>query len=201
MSGLSWRSTAEWREAMMTTLCDLRPSQTARWYLIHTKPAAESIAEANLGRQGFRVYYPRLLRTVCIRARRVSRVAPLFPRYLFLSLDVGNQTMAPVRSTVGVADIVRFGYAYAAVPSVVVTELQGRSDPVTGLHSLRQAQHEPGAAVTIVGGVFDGLEGIFHSRCGSDRVVVLLKLLGREAPVRIPTEFVLPQTSAPLASY
>jgi transcriptional antiterminator RfaH len=184
----------------MTTCSNFQPGQTARWYLIHTKPAAEMTAAINLQRQGYGIYYPRLLQTARIRGRRVSRVAPLFPRYLFLSLELGDQALTPVRSTVGVAAIVRFGYAYAAVPTGVVTGLQSRSDPLTGLHSLRQAQYERGMAVTIVGGAFDGLEGIFNRCCGSDRVIVLLQLLGREAPVRIPAEFVLPQVRTSLGS-
>ena len=80
-----------------------------RWYLIHTKPTREVAAEVNLQRQGYQVYYPRLLRPTLVNGRWIDRVASLFPRYLFLRLAVGRQAMGPVRSTVGVANIVRFG--------------------------------------------------------------------------------------------
>src|SRR5277367_5930729 len=95
-----------------------------RWYLIHTKPAQEVLAEVNLRRQGYQVYYPRLLRPSRIRGRWVDRVASLFPRYLFLNLNVGHQTLGPVRSTLGVSNIVRFGCNYAVVPDLIIENLR-----------------------------------------------------------------------------
>ena len=163
------------------------------WYLIHTKPACEELAHANLMRQGYYVYCPRILQPARIRGRWVDRIAPLFPRYLFLRLTLGQQAMGPVRSTVGVASIVRFGCDYALVPDEVMDQLRLRADPDTGLYRLASpTQFAPGSTVRIVAGAFDGLEGVFQRKSGDERVVVLLKLLGRETSVRIPAEFLLP---------
>jgi transcriptional antiterminator RfaH len=165
-----------------------------RWYLIHTKPTREVVAEDNLRRQGYQVYYPRLLRPARIRGRWVDRVASLFPRYLFLRLVVGHQAMGPVRSTVGVANIVRFGYDYTVVPDAIVENLRLRADPETGLHRLHDhALFKPGSNVRIVAGVFDGLEGVFQRESGDERVVLLLGLLGRDTLVQLPAAFVSPQ--------
>ena len=166
----------------------------ARWYLIHAKPGCEATAQANLERQKYRVYYPRLLRRVRVRGRWVERVAPLFPRYLFLRLDVGREAMAPVRSTVGVASIVRFGFDYTVVPDAVIERLQTRADPETGLHRLALGPElQSGSRLRIVAGVFDGLEGIFQRASAAERVLVLLDLLGQLTSVEIPAEFILPQ--------
>jgi transcriptional antiterminator RfaH len=171
------------------------------WYLIHTKPACEAVAEVNLMRQGYGVYHPRLLRPARIRGRWVERVESLFARYVFLQLDVGQQAMGPVRSTVGVANIVRFGCDYTVVPNVVVENLRARSDPETGLHHLgSQTPLEPGSMVRIVAGAFDGLEGVFQRESGNERVVVLLTILGCSTPVRIPAAFVLPQSTSQATS-
>ena len=165
-----------------------------RWYLIHTKPTREAIAENNLQRQGYQVYYPRLLRPTRIRGRWVNRVASLFPRYLFLRVTVGQQAMGPVCSTVGVANIVRFGYDYTVVPDAVVENLRMRADPASGLHRLQSpALFEPGSAVRVVAGLFDGLQGVFQRESGEERVVLLLGLLGRDTLVQLPAAFVLPQ--------
>ena len=173
----------------------------ALWYLIHTKPTCESVAEANLVRQGYRVYHPRLLRPARIRGRWTERVTSLFPRYLFLHLNVGQEAMSPVRSTLGVSNIVRFGCDYAVVPDDVVENLRLRADPETGLHRLGgQILFEPGSTVRIVAGAFDGLEGVFQRESGSERVVVLLTLLGCSTPVRIPAAFVLPQPALHMIS-
>jgi transcriptional antiterminator RfaH len=163
-----------------------------RWYLVHTKPAAEGIAQLNLERQGYQTYLPQLVQRVLWRRQRRERVGPLFPRYLFLQLDTTDQTIGPARSTAGVAAVVRFGAEFAIVPDRVVDELRARADPQTGLHRLSHAMKlVRGSTVRIVASAFDGLEGIFERSAGADRVVVLLTLLGRMTPVQVPVDTVL----------
>lgn len=41
-------------------------------------------------------------------------------------------------------------------------------------------------------GAFEGLQGIFERDAGNERVVVLLKLLGQDAVVRVPGRFLTP---------
>ncbi len=163
-----------------------------RWYVIHTKPACEGVALENLSRQRYTAYLPLMVQTLRRAGRRHERVGALFPRYLFLRLNEGQQTLAPVASTVGVAAIVRFGTRYAIVPDEVIADLQARADPATGLHRLNCGRKlTPGAAVRIRLGPFDGLEGVFEREAGTDRVVVLLRLLGQSAPVCVPADFVM----------
>jgi transcriptional antiterminator RfaH len=164
-----------------------------RWFLIFTKPSAEETAKQNLERQGFRVYYPRLLRPALQRGRWVERIVSLFPRYLFVQLDTACQSIAPIRSTTGVTSIVRFGSETTVVHDRIVDSLMRRADPASGLHRLAAPNvFEAGAAVTVVAGAFEGIEGIFEREAGNERVVVLLRLLGRSSPVRIPAGFVVP---------
>ena len=163
-----------------------------RWYLIYTKPASETLAVAHLSRQHYEVYLPRVVQTVRRAGRRFERVGPLFPRYLFLQLNEGQQPLAPVASTAGVRGVVRFASRYAVVPEPVIRDLRARADPVTGLHRINcGATLKPGAAVRIRLGPFDGLEGVFEREAGAERVVVLLRLLGQEAPVCVPGEAVM----------
>lgn len=161
-----------------------------RWYLIHTKPAGERAAQVQLERQDYRTYLPRLLQTVRRKGQARARVAPLFPRYLFLNLDEGRQCLAPVHSTLGVAGVVRFGTRFATVPDAIIRQLREREDPQTGLHDLQTPRPTPGAPVRITAGVFAGLEGVFEREEGAERVVVLLSLLGQERQVRFPAELV-----------
>jgi transcriptional antiterminator RfaH len=143
------------------------------------------------------VYYPRLLRPTQRRGRWTDLVASLFPRYLFLRLAVGHQAMGPVRSTVGVANIVRFGYDCAVVPDAVIADLRTRADSETGLHRLQgRAPLTPGSNVRVVGGLFDGLEGVFQRKSGRERVVLLLELLGRDTFVQLPAAFILPRLNS-----
>jgi transcriptional antiterminator RfaH len=162
-----------------------------RWYLVHTKPSREALAQDNLERQGYEVYCPRIRQRVRWRERARERITALFPRYLFLHLDEGRQSLWPVHSTIGVATVVRFGFQYTVVPESVIRELQQRANPDTGLHQLTSASMlARGAKVRFSAGAFDGLEGIFQRPAGADRVVVLLSLLGRDTAVHVPAEYI-----------
>lgn len=166
----------------------------ARWYAIYTKAAGEAVAKANLERQGYCVYFPRLLQPVRFRGRWVERIVSLFPRYLFIQLETGRHSFGPLRSTVGVTSIVRFGAEYAVVPDDVIEDLSTRADSGTGLHRLAGASpFSPGTPVRVAAGAFAGLEGVFQRDSAHERVVLLLEILGRSTPVRIPAGFVVPQ--------
>jgi transcriptional antiterminator RfaH len=74
-----------------------------RWFVAHTQPHAEVKATAHLARQGFQIYFPRYLKRRR-HARKIETVAaPLFPRYLFVSVDKSVQRWRSIYSTVGVA--------------------------------------------------------------------------------------------------
>jgi len=168
-----------------------------RWYLVLTKPRSEAKAKAHLERQGYGVFFPRLRESVLNRGRSVERVAPLFPRYLFSRLNISNQSLAPMRSSVGVSEVVRFGMDYAVVPDAIVDNLMSRADPASGLHVLgRPRVLKPGMSVQVIAGAFDGLDGIFEREDGDERVLVFLKLLGREVSVRVPYADVMPDRAA-----
>jgi transcriptional antiterminator RfaH len=163
-----------------------------RWYLVHTKPCGETLAHTHLSRQGYDVYLPRIAQPVLRRGRWRDRIVALFPRYLFVRLREGLQTLGPIRSSTGVADVVRFGSRYAVVPDSIVDGLVARADPESGLHRIGlPAGLRPGSPVSIAMGAFDGLKGIFERTEGAERVVILLQLLGRDVLVRVPAGCVL----------
>ncbi len=115
-------------------------------------------------------------------------ISPLFPQYLFLQLAIGEQDLAPAKSTQGVLGIVRFGEEYAVVPQNIIDALKAREDE----YGLRAVENplKPQSRVRITGGPFFGLEGIFLNECARDRVTVLLNLLGRETALKIPERLV-----------
>lgn len=168
-----------------------------RWYLVHTKPLGEVIAEKNLERQGYEVYFPRVLQTVRRRQGWREEIGPLFPRYLFLHLDEGSQSLNPVHSTLGVTNVVRFGPRYAIVPGEIVAGLRAHADPTSSLYRLGdQSAFSRGECVTITAGPFEGLAGIFERGEGCERVLILLDLLGQDARVELPIDIVVPTTRA-----
>ena len=151
------------------------------WHLIHSKPQREEVAAANLERQGFEVFLPRMRVRARRRGRYAERVEAMFPRYLFMRLAVDEQDWSPIRSTVGVAALVRFGLKPAIVPEALVDDLLSRCDQ-TGIIAERiPAELEPGSAVRVTEGLLEGYRGIVQATSGEDRVHILLDIVGKRA--------------------
>ena len=151
----------------------------SRWHAVLCKPRREALAEANLKNQGYEVFFPRMVDFRRKAGRWAQVVEPLFPRYLFLNAGDGSRSLAPVRSTPGVTDLLRFCGAPALVPPGVVEALRDTTDPETGCQRFRISPFARGERVRFAAGPFAGLEGVFDMESGNARAVVLLELLGK----------------------
>lgn len=161
------------------------------WYLVYCKPRQESVARENLLRQGYETYLPVMRDARRRKGRRVTLIAPMFPRYLFIHLNRQTDNWAPVRSTLGVVSIVRFGRMAARVPDELVKLLRSREDQ-QGIQILPVEEYKPGSRVRITQGGFAGYEGIFQAATGRDRVTVLLNVLGRKARTTVDSASIEP---------
>jgi transcriptional antiterminator RfaH len=160
------------------------------WYVVHTQPQGEARAKANLVRQGYEVYLPRC-RKWRRHARRAEIVAvPLFPRYLFLRLDIARERWRPVLSTFGVCALVCRGGMPAPVPEGIVEGIRGCEDAGQFVDLTRQSALRPGDKVQIMGGPFADHVARFEGLGDEQRVVLLLDLLGRKLRVTVPAETV-----------
>ena len=160
-----------------------------QWFAVYTKPRKETLAEEHLQRQGYEVYSPCLQQLRRYRGRWRKMIAPLFPRYLFVSLMAGRDNFAPIRSTFGVIDLVRFGNVPKAVPQDLIEAI--RAHEVQGVR-VRCQQWQPGDSVKIIAGPFAGLNGLFGVESAEERVIILLRLLGRDNKVRVARDAVVP---------
>ena len=161
-----------------------------RWYAVHTHARAEEKALLNLIKQGYTAYLPRY-RKFRRHARRFERVlAPLFPRYLFVRMDVDRQRWRPIQSTFGVRHLVGHGNRPTSVPEAVIEEIKGGEDDSGLVAMARQAIFKKGAPVRVSAGPMADLLGIFECASDEQRVFILLELLGRQVRVRLPVEMV-----------
>ena len=156
------------------------------WFAVLTKPRLEAQAHLCLSRQDYECLYPRIRRSVRTASGMVIRTESLFPRYVFIRLDPIAKSLAPVRSTRGVAGLVRFGGVPAEVPATVIKQIKARMDADTGFVQLREPELRPGAPIRIAQGPLEGVEGIFKAPAGLERVRVLLSLMGTEREVVLP---------------
>jgi len=156
------------------------------WYVVHTKPQQEQVACENLARQGYAVYLPRVKVLKRSRSHRCQKLQfePLFPRYLFFQPGTPEHSIAPVRSTLGVTTIVRFGQTLAVLQHGVlksIRDFEARQN-AAGLEEI--SPFRTGESVLVVDGPLSGLDGLVSS-VSQERVVVLMQLLGREARVTL----------------
>ena len=157
------------------------------WYLIYSKPQQERLARENLERQGYQTYLPLIRNRKRRQGRYVAIVEPMFPRYLFVHLSDEHDNWGPIRSTFGVANLVRFGARAARVPGDLILMLREREDDA-GVQNLPQPEFKEGDRVRIVEGVMAGYEAIFQARSGRERVLVLLQIADTIARVQVDAD-------------
>lgn len=163
-----------------------------KWYAVVAKPRQERVADENLQRQEFETYLPLIQLQKRRRGKWEEVIEPLFPRYLFVHVDPDVVSVGPIRSTKGVAGLVRFGMEIKPVPDEVMDFLLRTRDPETGIHLPDQSGFKENDPVTVVDGPFAGLRGIFQKTRGEDRVMVLLEFLGRTNVVTLKRDAVIP---------
>jgi transcriptional antiterminator RfaH len=155
------------------------------WLAVHARPRQEELAALNLQRQGYTVFLPQLQQ----RRRRAGKwqlvTGPLFPRYLFVKVRLGEQSTASIRSTTGVVGLVRFGQELVPVDPAIIRFLQESHDLYCGGGSDEQWPHKPGDRVEILSGPFAGLSGIYQIANDAERATLLIDLLGRRTGVAV----------------
>ena len=161
------------------------------WYVIQTKPRLEAQAQENLARQGLEVYMPQCRVRRRRRGRWVTAIEPLFPRYLFLSADLSVTNTSSVRSTRGAVGFVKFGGEPCALAQRTIDLLRAREDALTGLHDIGQHRFSAGDNVTVVEGPFAGLDAVFVTDNGDERVILLLNWLGRANKIVVARDAVI----------
>lgn len=160
------------------------------WYVVHTQLNGEARAELNLRRQGFRTYLPRYLRSRR-HARRTQMVPrPLFPRYLFVALDLACDRWRSIHSTCGVSQIVLAGERPVPVPEGVVEQIRAREAGDGYIALGLPSGVGPGSHVRLIDGIFADAKGVLERIADDRRIAVLLELLGREVRVFVPASSV-----------
>ena len=161
-----------------------------RWYVVQTQPHGETKAVFHLERQDYRVFCPCMRKTVR-HARKLTHVlAPLFPNYLFLRMDVTRQHWRSVNGTFGVSRLIMQNDMPQSVQFGVVEAIKarlGEDGAIDWASSLKIGQ-----PVKICDGPFADFVGTLERLDASGRVRVLLDLMGRAVCVSTRSEMLAP---------
>ena len=161
-----------------------------RWYVVHTQPRTEIQVVNHLERQGYQVFCPRYCRTVRHARRAKSVLAPLFPNYVFVRLDVSRDHWRSINGTRGVVRLLMQGETPQPVPNDVINGLRARTR-ANGTFDWTP-NLKVGGSVRIINGPFTEFLGTLQSLNAAGRVQVLLDLLGRSVSVALRSECLFP---------
>ncbi|MDF2116082.1 transcription termination/antitermination NusG family protein [Roseiarcaceae bacterium H3SJ34-1] len=150
---------------------------------MQTLPHREAVAEQHLYAQGFRGFLPRFRKTVR-HARKLRQVlAPVFPGYMFVIMDVQHDRWRSINGTFGVSKLVTAIDRPVPVPAGIVEALQSSSDLV-GLVRF-DGGLVTGQKVRVLSGPFAQAIGALERLDDNGRVRVLLDMMGGKVPAVI----------------
>ncbi len=151
-----------------------------RDYVVQTHPCAEVLARANLEAEGFAVFLPTVVyegRTGPLRQKRYTTIEPLFPGYLFVTVDLTVDPWREITKQRGVRCILGQDVEHPkALPPGVLAELQQRYAAGEFVKRGQVNEIRAGDRVLVASGPFAGHSGTCtDSR--RDRIKVMLSKL------------------------
>nr|WP_243850805.1 transcription termination/antitermination NusG family protein [Rhizomicrobium electricum] len=161
-----------------------------RWYVVHTHPHCETRVIGELERQDYTAFCPCTLKTVRHARRSATKLAPVFPNYVFVRFNVDEQPWRCINGTRGAVRLITNRETPAPVPFGVVERLQSMVGETGAMNWVPKLK--PGDQVRIEDGPFAALIGTLERLDPSGRVRVLLDLLGREVSVTLSGEAISP---------
>lgn len=164
-----------------------RLSSGERWYVAMTLAHKERVAAANLANQRYRSFLPVQLVTRRHARQFRTEFAPVFPRYLFVILDVDSKRWRSVNGTIGVQSLIGDGERPLPVPPGIVETLIRSSDS-RGVLAYRSNDLAVGDRVRLLAGPFAGSLGVLQRLDGAGRVQLLLEYLRGYVTVSLERE-------------
>ena len=165
------------------------PKKNDKWFLVQLKPCGLRRAQENLHRQGIATLMPMHPETRRVSGSLTTTMHPLFPGYLFVSVDPEIQSWRTINNTYGVSRLVSLdGVAPSIVPPGIIDALLEES-------SGRESVPEPdkfqiGKPVSLVLGPFAGLAAKIASTPEDGRVFVLMEMMGQGVRAAVPLQAV-----------
>jgi transcriptional antiterminator RfaH len=179
------------RRGIRLTAClvNIQP-RSENWYVVYSIPHREGSAQLHLRNQGFRTFLPLLSKTIRHARRQSTVLAPAFPRYLFVALDLTRDRWRAINGTRGVTTLIMHDDRPTPVRSGVVETLIASSSPVGEVLFCRDVV--PGDRVRLISGPFAGQLGILQRLNSAGRVQVLLDIMGGQVPTKLHMRSLVP---------
>ncbi len=163
--------------------------KAAQWFALHIRIYNQENVITSLLHKGYEVFAPTYVATrIVVRREREIR-APLFPGYIFCTLD--PQYRLPVVSIPGVIGILGTGNVSTPIPDGEIESI--RRMVASGLPIEPYQLLQPGEPVQVQKGVLAGLEGVVVHHKGKHRLVISVSALNdRAVSVEVDQSMIVP---------
>lgn len=154
------------------------------WYALAVQPRKEQYVERQLIGRGYSAVCPRYKKVVRHARQTKTVLAPLFPGYLFVEMNLEQCSWRKVNWVPGSIGLVKTDNRPASlsrefVSTVILALDQGGS--IAFKHDLKM-----GDQVRAVGGPFDALMGEVVGLSDNERVKILLDAVNRKVEMTLP---------------
>ena len=154
------------------------------WYLVQLKSNSHRLAEQNLNRQGFETFLP-MQEVISRKASRfVNNLRPLFPGYMFVSVNIDLAPWQKINSTRGVSRLLSFNGQLKPLPLPLILGLKSRCDSSGNVLSPKRLHR--GDQVELLKGPFAHFVATVETIDIKQRIWVLMELMGQETRIQVP---------------
>jgi transcription antitermination factor NusG len=163
---------------------------TRQWFVVHTLPHREFDVRTRLAAQAFPPFLPTHRKTVRHARRFHTTTAALFPRYLFVALDLNRDRWRSVNGTIGVSRMIMAGDVPKPVPAGVIEHLIEACNE-DGVLTF-DVDLQVGQPARLMSGPFAGQIGTLTKLSPIGRVQLLLDTMGSRVFVSAKREALAP---------
>ena len=154
-----------------------------QFYVVQTHPQKERLAVQELDNQGFPTFFPVIQHLPKIRRGKLEapRQVALFPKYLFIQLDLELDRWRAVNGTRGVARLMCMDDEHpSVVPALIMQRLLDAGEVIEEQRA--GLPFDVNDLVEFTDGSFKGNQGLVQM-CSAARVTLLLSMLGGQVTV------------------
>jgi len=166
-------------------------THTSLWYVVYTQPQKElQVASLLEDRQKLTVYLPEVYQ----KYRSKLQLRPLFPRYLFVQINLEKMELGVINFTPGVMKIVSSDDIPLPLRNNVIEAIRQEVERLNESGGLPNEHFEEGEIIRLRSGPLAGMEAVFVRHLNAhDRAIVLLRFLGQENKIKIDLSEIEPK--------
>ena len=166
----------------------------SRWYVVRTKPRSENLAALELSREDLEIFFPLITGD---QMNRGSSPIPLFPGYIFVRLDKGEQVWPAFRSSQHALGLLSFNGDVPWLPDQIIDEIKLRCESLSEIGGVWKT-YRPGDWVQVINSTLHGIAQVVEDgKSPNSPVRILLHLFERLVPVQVPRHNLKPFENTP----